>query len=126
MGLLNNSNLAKQGIDFSGLQWGKIHPSDVDLVLEIKNEVLILGEFKYKGSEIPTGQRLMLERLCNSWHTGKSFIIFAHHEHDDETTNIPLLKCEVYKLYYQGKWYNRSGSVKDKVEDILKYFKIEL
>ena len=126
MGLIRNSNLTRQGVNFEGLQWGKIHPSDIDFVLEFKNEVLILGEVKYKGSEMSTGQRLMLERLCDSWHTGKSFIIFVHHEHNDETTDIPLSECEVYKLYYQGNWYNRSGSVKDKINDILKNFKIEL
>ena len=126
MGLIRNSNQAKQGVDFTGLQWGKIHPTDIDFVLEFKNEVLILGEVKRKGSDMALGQKLLLERLCDSWHTRKSFIIFAHHEYDDETTDIPVDECEVYKLYYQGNWYNRSGSVKDKVEDILKYFKIEL
>jgi len=124
MALLNNSNQGKQGIDFEGIQWGKIHPSDIDFVLEFKNEVLILGEVKYKGSEIPTGQRLMLERLCDSWHTSKSFIIFVHHQHDDETTDIPLSECEVHKIYYQKKWYKRSGSVKNKIDEIRKNFKL--
>jgi|TARA_R110002020_G_scaffold389262_1_gene599830 hypothetical protein len=126
VGLLRNSNQAKQGIDFEGLQWGKIHPSDIDFVFEFKNDVLILGEVKRKGTEIPVGQRLMLERICDSWHNGKSFIIFVHHEQEDETTDIPLNKCEVYKLYYQKKWRYRNGSVKDKIELILKHFKIDL
>jgi hypothetical protein len=49
MGLIKNSNKAKQGVDFTGVKWGKIHPSDVDFVLEFNNKVLILGEVKYKG-----------------------------------------------------------------------------
>ena len=86
---------------------------------------MILGEVKRKGSDMALGQKLLLERLCDSWHTGKSFIIFAHHEHDDETTDIPVDECEVYKLYYQGNWYNRSGSVKNKIEEILRNFKLK-
>ena len=46
-----------------------MHPSDIDAVLEFDNEILILIEVKYKFKKIPTGQRLLLERLCNSWHT---------------------------------------------------------
>ena len=46
MGLIRNSNQAKQGVDFEGVEWGKIHPTDIDFVLEFKNEVLILGEVK--------------------------------------------------------------------------------
>lgn len=125
MGLIRNSNQAKQGVDFTGLQWGKIHPTDIDFAIEFKNEVLILGEVKRKGSDMALGQKLLLERLCDSWHTGKSFIIFAHHEYDDETTDIPVDKCEVYKLYYQGNWYDRSGSVKNKIEEILRNFKLK-
>ena len=125
MGLIRNSNQAKQGVDFTGLQWGKIHPTDIDFAIEFKNEVLILGEVKRKSSDMALGQKLLLERLCDSWHTGKSFIIFAHHEYDDETTDIPVDECEVYKLYYQGNWYDRSGSVKNKIEEILRNFKLE-
>ena len=48
MSLIRNSNKTKQGLDFTGVQNGKIHPSDIDAVLEFDNEVLILIESKYK------------------------------------------------------------------------------
>jgi hypothetical protein len=38
--LIRNSNQAKQGLDFTGVENGKIHPSDIDAVLEFNNEAL--------------------------------------------------------------------------------------
>ena len=67
MSLIRNSKQTKQGIDFTGLQNGKIHPTDIDAVLEFDNKVLVLFEMKRKGNDIPTGQRLVLERVCNNW-----------------------------------------------------------
>ena len=61
--LIRNRNKVKQVIDFTGVQNGNMHPSDIDAVLEFDNEVLILIEVKYKFNSIPTGQRLLLERL---------------------------------------------------------------
>ena len=63
MGLIRSSKQVKQAIDFSGVQNGVIHPSDVDAVLEFGNKALILMEVKRRGNRIPTGQRLMLERI---------------------------------------------------------------
>ena len=58
--LIRSRNKVKQVIDFTGVQNGKLHPSDIDAVLEFDNEVLILMEVKYKFNKIPTGQRLFL------------------------------------------------------------------
>ena len=46
--LIRNRDQVKQVIDFTGVQNGKLHPSDVDFVLEFDNKVLILGEVKKK------------------------------------------------------------------------------
>ena len=70
MGLIRSSKQVKQAIDFSGVQNGVIHPSDVDAVLEFGNKALILMEVKRRGNMIPTGQRLMLERIVDRWDRG--------------------------------------------------------
>ena len=44
--LIRNRNKVKQVIDFTGVQNGKLHPSDIDAVLEFDNEVLILNYLK--------------------------------------------------------------------------------
>lgn len=103
--LIKNRNRVKQVIDFTGVQNGAMHPSDIDAVLEFDNKVLILMEIKYKSKPIPTGQRLMLERICDSWHNeGRSIVLRVEHQHQDENTNIPLDDCTVSSYYHRNKW----------------------
>jgi len=103
-GLIRNRKRVKQVIDFTGVQNGKLHPSDIDAVLEFNNEVLILIEVKYKYNKIPTGQKLLLERICDSWHTDKSAVLKVEHDFNNDDVNIPLEKCRVSAIYYDKKW----------------------
>jgi len=102
--LIRNSNQTKQGIDFTGIENGKIHPSDIDAVLEFNNEALILIEVKRVNNNIPTGQRLLLERICNSWHTEKSVVLFVTHDFKQDEKDIPLNECKVELCFYKNKW----------------------
>jgi hypothetical protein len=102
--LIRNSNQTKQGLDFTGVENGKIHPTDIDALLEFDNEVLILMEVKRVGNEIPTGQRLALERICDSWHTDKCVVLFVTHNFKEDLIDIPLAECNVQKTYYKSKW----------------------
>lgn len=102
--LIRNSNQTKQGLDFTSVENGKIHPTDIDAVLEFDNEVLILMEVKRVGNEIPIGQRLALERICDSWHTDKCIVLFLTHNFKEDSIDIPLAECKVQKTYYKNKW----------------------
>ncbi len=104
MSLIRNSNQTKQGLDFTGVENGKIHPTDIDAVLEFDNEVLILIEVKKIHNDIPIGQRLVLERICDSWKTNRSIVLFVTHNFKNEKIDIPLNECKVEKYYYQGEW----------------------
>lgn len=104
MSLIRNSNQTKQGLDFTGVENGRIHPTDIDAVLEFDNEVLILIEVKRIHNDIPTGQRLVLERICDSWRTNRSLVLFVTHNFKNEKIDIPLSKCKVEKIYYKGEW----------------------
>ena len=103
MSLIRNRKQVRQVIDFTGVQNGKLHPSDIDFVLEFDNKVLILGEVKRKYNRIPTGQKLILERIVDRWGEG-AVAIKVEHEHDDDDTNIPLEQCVVTARYYKGNW----------------------
>lgn len=122
MTLIRNLNYIKQGIDFTGLQNGTMHPTDIDAVLEFNNEVLILMEVKYKNAEIPTGQRLVLERICNSWHTKKSVVLKVEHNFKVENEAIPLDSCKVTKIYYNSKWHNKNINLVDQLNNLGKHF----
>ena len=104
MTLIRNKDQVKQAIDFTGIQNGVIHPTDIDAVFEFDNEILILIEVKKRGSKIPTGQRLVLERICEAWRTPKSIVLYVTHEFE-ETKDIPLQDCYVEQYYtQQTKW----------------------
>ena len=109
MTLIRNSKQIKQGIDFTGVQNGPIHPTDIDAVLEFDNEALILVEIKRVNNSMATGQKLVLERLCDSWHTKKAIVLFVTHEQYDATKLIHLHECKVFKYYYKGKWHTKKG-----------------
>ena len=104
MSLIRNSKQVKQTIDFTGIESGKIHPTDIDVVLEFDNEVLILMEVKRKGNKIPLGQRLVLERIANSWHTSKVVILYVTHNFENDDKDIPLNKCQVDSTYMDKIW----------------------
>ena len=113
MSLINNRDLVKQVIDFTGVQNGKMHPMDIDAVLEFDNRILILIEVKLNGNQIPTGQRLTLERICDVWHKKdiyktnkkrKAIVLKVEHNFRDSTKNIPIEKCFVTSVYYNSKW----------------------
>jgi hypothetical protein len=110
--LIRNSKQVKQVIDFTGVQNGKIHPSDIDAVLEFDNDALILIEVKRKYNKIPTGQRLLLERINNSWHNQeKAIVLKVTHTYKDDTRDIPLEECCVEVCYYKGVWSERTGTL---------------
>ena len=95
--LIRDSNKAKQGIDFYGLENGPMHPSDIDAVLEYDNKAVIFIELKKINNDIPLGQRLLLERLTDSWHTKKAITIKAVHNYNFDD-DVPLYKCDVERL----------------------------
>lgn len=104
MGLIKHQKRAKQIIDFTGVQNGKIHPSDIDAVLEFDSKYLLLFELKKVGAKVPRGQRIMLERIIDAWEdTGKiGSVVYCEHNTDASET-IYLKDCEVICVYNKGE-----------------------
>ena len=61
--MIKHKNRIKQVIDFSGVGDSKIHPTDIDAVLEFDDKYLLLFEVKYKGLKAPLGQEILLTGL---------------------------------------------------------------
>jgi|TARA_R110000764_G_scaffold27629_1_gene65221 hypothetical protein len=104
MSLIRNTKQVRQTIDFTGIKSGKIHPTDIDVVLEFDNKVLILMEVKRKGNVIPIGQRLVLERIANSWHTNQVVVLYVTHNFKNDNKDIPLSECNVDSIYINKEW----------------------
>ena len=120
MSLIRNSKQVKQTIDFTGVESGKIHPTDIDVVLEFDNEVLILMEVKRKGNKIPIGQRLVLERIADSWHTDKVVVLYVTHNFKNDEKDIPLSECYVDSIYINKEWKGAKQEIS--LKDTLRAF----
>jgi hypothetical protein len=93
-----------QIIDFSGIGNSKIHPTDLDAILEFDEKYLIIFEVKKVGVDCPIGQRLVFERLVNSWEktNGPAYLIYC--EHNTSTDEIvEMTNCYTKKIYRKGK-----------------------
>ncbi|MCH1473660.1 MAG: hypothetical protein L7V85_07080 [Bacteroidia bacterium] len=95
-----------QKLDFTGFSRGKIHPTDIDGIIEIDNKYLIIFEVKKKGMDVPTGQRLLLQRLADCWEktNGPAFVIYCEHETKTEEI-VYLLNTQRVKVYHNRKYY---------------------
>ncbi len=118
MSLIRNSNQVKQAIDFTGVQNGKIHPSDIDAVLEFDNEALILIEVKRENNDRPTGLRNLLEMIGDSWRTEISIVLKVIHSYKNDSSDIPLDICMVESCYYNKKWINKKSTLIDALNNI--------
>ena len=66
-GEIQNADMALVLHDFSGLLLERgITPTNIDGVIEIDDKEFILIETKFRGAELPHGQRLCLERMSDA------------------------------------------------------------
>jgi len=101
-----------QRIDYSGLTFGSIHPTDTDGEIEYHNKAWVFFEIKYNGKEVPYGQLLALERKVNDIARGGKEAVFfiADHFVSDVSKVVDASRCLVRKFYYKGKEYDGDGS----------------
>lgn len=90
-------------VDFSGLKFDNISPMDFDAFLEFKNKVFIFIETKFNKAEMPIGQRLALERVCDATHseTRNAFVFVTTH---NDAEDIDLAKTIVTEYRFNGQW----------------------
>lgn len=122
--LIQNRNRARQLIDFSGLKFGTITPTDIDGCVEYKNKALALFEMKHGDAEIPKGQELALTRIIDdSRAAGKEAALFiCEHNVDNYNADINAADTVVRKFYYNSEWYDgRGAKLKDKLNSFISF-----
>lgn len=89
-------------ISFDDLGGQTLYPTDIDMIYEHKNRGYFMAELKRKGSALPTGQILLMERFARDMQRAGKFaiIVIAEHECDDDI--IPLAECQVSRVYITG------------------------
>ena len=102
--LIKNREYAGQLKDFSGLQEGKLYPTDIDGFIDFSDRLFIFIECKFINSHLKTGQRLALERLCNATHNPPkrhSIVLITHHESKGD---IDLSNSVVTNYFWEREW----------------------
>jgi len=108
-GKIEHRNRAAQIRDFSGLRYGNITPTDIDGLIEYKDSLFIFFELKMSGVDLPYGQALAIQRLCDS--LNKPAIAFvANHDHQIGE-DIDTANAVVCRYYWHGKWYESTGNI---------------
>lgn len=110
----NNREKAKQLIDFDNLNYGKIHPTDIDGFIEYHNVARVYFEFKYKDSPIPMGQQIALERMVDDARMAKKeAVLFLCSHSTPFEQDIDAATAKVSAVYWNGKWRpGDNGTVK--------------
>lgn len=116
---------ATQGRDFSGLRYGQITPTDIDALIEYKNTCYVFIEAKYGNSEMPYGQRVALERLCDDLQRLKPTLLIVASHNQNSNQEIDFANSTV-RMYRDNKkiWKvpDPVPSVKQMVDAFLKNF----
>ena len=102
--MYRNREYGSQLKDFSGLRWGAISPTDIDAILEFSNRLFIIVEAKYKNAQVPFGQKLCLERLCDAINDPPNkhcLILLTSHESDGD---IDMGLTMVTQVRENGVW----------------------
>lgn len=109
--LIRNRFRAKQLIDFGGLQFEQITPTDIDGLIEFRNIAYIIYEFKYADAEMPFGQRLAIERMVDAFQcAGKKAVAFlCKHYVQNPDEDVIAKDAIVEAVYMNHTWYRADG-----------------
>jgi hypothetical protein len=78
-GEIRNRERAGQLIDFRGLRFNRITPTDIDGFIDFGNELFVVLEYKCGGAPLPQGQRLALERYASAAKV-PCYVLIGEHE----------------------------------------------
>ena len=114
---------AKQKVEFAGIRYDNITPTDIDGYFERHGETFVFFEVKKRGQELPNGQRLALTRLVdNLRRNGKKAVLFVSvHDVEDCQKSIAAARTEVTEIYFDGKWRKGRGTLKEMTDRFVKW-----
>lgn len=95
---------------------GLYHPADIDGVLQFDakthpmnakyNQAMLVYEFKRRNATMQTGQRILLESLCNAIQKsgGYSLVAIVRHSVDNPKIDVDGGRGIVTEYFYDGAW----------------------
>lgn len=116
-GKIQNLEAFHQRILYDGIRYESITPTDIDGFFEYHNKLFVFYEFKYKNLDVPRGQLLALQRLCDGLVDGGKQAILYLCTHSEKYTDVNAKECDVERYYYKREWYSGWS------DDYKRYFK---
>ena len=101
-GTYEHPDRGKQLLRFDGMQFlGSITPTDIDGLIEVRNQIIIFFEAKLQDKDVPFGQRLAIERLVkDAGRAGKHAIaIIGEHNIKDPSEDVFLKDLFVREVF---------------------------
>lgn len=95
---------------------GLYHPADIDGILQFSakthpmsakySQAVLIYEFKRRDAFMSTGQRILLESLCNAIQQsgGYSLVAVVRHNVDNPKIDVDGGKGIVTEYFYDGSW----------------------
>lgn len=110
-GVIRHRDRKRQIVDFSGLKYGTITPTDLDLLIDYHDEAFVYGELKHRDAKLDYGQKTALTRTVDRIRkSGARAVLFvASHCIDDPREDIPADLCTVRARYENGDWQHVDG-----------------
>ncbi len=123
-GRIQNRERARQIIDFNGIRYNNITPTDIDGFFEYKNKAFVFFEYKLRDADVPRGQELALMRVVDGLSAaGKNAVLFlCRHSEDNPHKDIRAAEALVEKIYWCGKWHTGTNkTVKAQTDRFLRW-----
>src|SRR5262245_47389449 len=104
-GIINHPRRARQVIDFVGLDFGTVSPTDIDCFIDFNNRDFVFIEAKYGDAPLKDGQRLALERLCKASRlAGRRAIAMIARHNVPAHLPVRLAEVPVFEYCLRGEW----------------------
>lgn len=109
-GQIQNKERARQLIDFRGIRYGNITPTDIDGYIEYHNKAFIFYEMKRNGCNMSHGQELSLRNIVDSlFRCGKYAVLFLC-DHDVSNPHDDIIAADaIVRSIYLGNGDERPG-----------------
>lgn len=127
-GKIHNRERGRQIIDYSGVRYGRITPTDIDGFFEQHNDAFVFYEMKYGDAMLPQGQLKALVRLVNAcWNAGmKAALIIGQHDVANPDDDIRADAVPVRGVYLGPKfrWCTKNinnRTIKQMTDDFLSW-----